>query len=68
MDYVPFRNHTELEGSKVRRGLEVVGDAERVVELIRVDELESKHRVGGRICPGDVDFGAARPVDGNLEE
>ena len=52
----PLRNNTKLELRKVGRRLEVVRNAERVVELIRVHELEGERRVRRTACPRDVDI------------
>ena len=66
--YVPLRNDWEREGVEVRVGIDIVRDTEGVVELIRVDQLQSECGVRGSMRPGNVCWGAALPGHGDLEE
>lgn len=54
-DNSPSGHDTELELRKVGTGLQVVCDAERVMELVRVDKLECERDVAAGVRPGDVD-------------
>ena len=38
------------------------------MELVRVDQLQCEHGVGGGVCPADVHLRTAVPVDRNLEQ